>query len=100
MLFRSHSIDKEDHLFIVADNGIGIDEEGLKHIFSPGFSTKINYDTGEVNRGLGLTIIKYIAEEQLDGKVNVISTKGKGTSFYISIPKMSLEANENEDINS
>ena len=96
----NHSIDKEDHLFIVADNGIGIDEEGLKHIFSPGFSTKINYDTGEVNRGLGLTIIKYIAEEQLDGKVNVISTKGKGTSFYISIPIMSLEANENEDINS
>ncbi len=96
----SQIIDKDQHLFIVSDNGVGIDEEGLKNIFSPGFSTKINYDTGEVNRGLGLTIIKYIVEEQLEGKVSVRSTLGNGTSFYISIPKMSLVVKKDEDINS
>lgn len=89
----SHEIDQEQHHFIVSDNGTGIDEEGLKHIFSPGFSTKINYNTGEVNRGLGLSIVQYIVEEQLKGKVNVSSKIGNGTSFYISIPRRTLEEN-------
>lgn len=87
----THEIAGKEHHFIVSDNGTGIDEEGLNHIFSPGFSTKINYNTGEVNRGLGLSIVKYIVEEQLGGKVKVGSTLGDGTSFYISIPRRSLE---------
>ena len=87
----SHEIDKDQHRFIVYDTGTGIDEEGLKNIFSPGFSTKINYSTGEVNRGLGLSIVKDIVEEQLNGKVSVSSVVGSGTSFYILIPRNSLE---------
>lgn len=87
----SHEIDGDKHYFVVSDNGGGIDEEGLKHIFSPGFSTKINYSTGEVNRGLGLSIVKYIVEQQLNGRISVNSTIGKGTSFYIYIPRKSLE---------
>ena len=89
----SHKIDKNQHIFIVWDNGISIDKEGLKHIFSPGFSTKINYNTGEINRGLGLAIIKYIVEDQLKGKIKVSSIEDKGTRFDISIPKSLLEEN-------
>ena len=89
----SHRIDNDQHIFIVSDNGLGIDKEGLKHIFSPGFSTKINYNTGEINRGLGLAIVKYIVEDQLEGIINVSSTEGKGTRFYIYIPKSLLEEN-------
>ncbi len=89
----SHKIDKDQHIFIVWDNGISIDKEGLKHIFSPGFSTKINYNTGEINRGLGLAIIKYIVEDQLKGKIKVSSIEDKGTRFDISIPKSLLEEN-------
>ncbi|WP_416198369.1 MAG: Two-component system, sensor histidine kinase YcbA [Sporanaerobacter sp.] len=80
-----------EHVFMVSDNGSGIDEEGLKHIFSPGYSTKINYDTGEINRGLGLSIVKHIVEEQLEGRLKVSSQLGKGTTIYIYIPKHSLE---------
>lgn len=87
----SHEIDKEQHNFIVSDDGAGIDEEDLKHIFSPGFSTKINYNTGEINRGLGLSIVQYIVEEQLEGRISVSSKAEKGTSFYICIPRKSLE---------
>ncbi len=87
----SHEIENNQHIFIVSDNGTGIDEEGLNHIFSPGFSTKINYNTGEVNRGLGLSIVKYIVEEQLGVTVKFSSTLGYGTSFYISSPRRSLE---------
>ncbi|MBU5425558.1 ATP-binding protein [Tissierella pigra] len=86
-----HEVDKNNHRFTIADNGTGIDEEGLNHIFSPGFSTKINYSTGEINRGLGLSIVKYIVEEQLNGNISASSKKGEGTDFYISIPKESLE---------
>ena len=89
----NHKIDNEQHIFVVSDNGVGIDKDGLKHIFSPGFSTKINYNTGEINRGLGLAIVKYIVEEQLEGRINVSSIEGKGTRFYIYISKSLLEEN-------
>ena len=89
-----HKVSPEQHTFIVSDNGIGIDEEGLKHIFSPGFSTKINYDTGEINRGLGLAMVKHIVEEQLEGKIEVESMEGMGTTIYIHIPRISLEVDE------
>ena len=45
-----HSVDEKAHIFYIWDNGAGIDENDMKLIFSPGFSTKINYDTGEINR--------------------------------------------------
>lgn len=93
-----HEIDGDRHLFIVSDNGSGIDDEGLNLIFSPGFSTKINYNTGEINRGLGLSIVQYIVEEQLDGKVSVSSKLNVGTNFYIYIPRKSLEGDKNENI--
>lgn len=86
-----HRIVDGEHVFMVSDNGSGIDEEGLEHIFSPGYSTKINYDTGEINRGLGLSIVKHIVEKQLEGNLKVSSTEGKGTTIYIYIPKHSLE---------
>ncbi len=89
-----HRRDEEQHIFIVSDNGNGIDEEGLKLIFSPGFSTKIDYDTGEVNRGLGLSIVKYIIEEEFEGEVDVNSIQGEGTSFHIYIPRVNLEVDE------
>lgn len=87
----AHVSNKDEHTFTVWDNGSGIEEESLKHIFSPGFSTKINYDTGEINRGLGLSIVMYIAKEQLGGKVDVDSKVGGGTNFSISIPRIMLE---------
>ena len=40
-------------VFSVSDNGPGVDAEYAPHIFEPRFSTKIDYETGAVNRGLG-----------------------------------------------
>lgn len=95
-----HQIYDQEHIFKVSDNGSGIEEEDLKQIFSPGFSTKINYDTGEINRGLGLSIVLYIVEEQLGGKVEVNSKAGFGTDFIIRIPKIFLEETKDENIHS
>jgi len=93
-----HSTSETEHIFQVKDNGEGIDENDIKDIFSPGFSTKINYETGEINRGLGLSIVQYIVEEQLKGKVRVNSKLAIGTTFIISIPKRFLEEGLHENI--
>ncbi len=87
----SHKIEKEQHVFIISDTGCGIDEENLEHIFSPGFSTKINYTTGQINRGLGLSVVLNIVERELKGRVAVSSKKDNGTTFEIYIPRNSLE---------
>lgn len=87
-----HNADENRHIFKVSDNGTGIDEEFLKQIFSPGFSTKVDFETGEVNRGLGLSIVKYIVEEHLQGEINVSSKSGVGTTAIVNIPKVSLES--------
>lgn len=84
-------LEDDIHHFIVRDNGIGIVEDKIKHIFSPGFSTKINYKTGEINRGLGLSIVKHIVEDELNGRMEISSTLNKGTRFNIYIPKEILE---------
>ncbi|MCR1973110.1 histidine kinase [Clostridium sporogenes] len=89
---NSINIDNRNgHCFEIIDNGQGIDEEDKKYAFNPGFSTKIDFKTGDVNRGLGLSIVKDIVETKLNGFVILTSTKGKGTKFMIFIPKDILE---------
>ena len=70
----------------ISDNGPGIPLEDLDQIFLPGFSTKINYDTGEINRGLGLNLVQDLVEQQWKGKIDVQSEPGN-TTFLIDIPK-------------
>ena len=76
--------------FEVTDCGPGIEEEYLEEVFEPGFSTKINYTTGEVSRGLGLNLVKDLVEDQLHGRITLTSVPGK-TTFTIQIPRESLE---------
>lgn len=91
-----HTSNEGYHIFTIEDNGEGISEEELKYIFSPGFSTKIDYETGNINRGLGLSIAKDITEKKLKGKIKVSSRLGVGTKFVITIPRKHLEVGDNE----
>lgn len=90
-IYLVHKTNEDNHIFKITDNGTGIKDEDLKHIFSPGFSTKIDYNTGNINRGLGLTIAKDIVENRLKGNIKVYSSIGDGTTFEVSIPRKSLE---------
>jgi two-component system, NtrC family, sensor kinase len=65
----------------ISDNGIGIPEDDLPHIFEPFFSTK--QDTSGI--GLGLAIVHGIIKSH-NGKIDVRSDLGKGTTVSITLP--------------
>ena len=79
------NITEDYYQFVIEDDGPGIASDYMEHIFSPGFSTKINYETGEINRGLGLNLVKDLIENQFGGLVRVTSRPGQ-TIFTITIP--------------
>lgn len=74
-------------LFIeVQDTGIGISEEKLKVIFE---EFEHHLDETEINKkdsstGLGLSIVKHLVDMQ-NGQIQVESSKGKGTRFFIGL---------------
>jgi two-component system NtrC family sensor kinase len=65
----------------ISDNGIGIPEDDIPHIFEPFFSTK--HDTSGI--GLGLAIVHGIVKSH-NGKIEVKSELGKGTIISITLP--------------
>lgn len=82
----------DDMVFTVRDNGAGIKEKHLNHIFDPGFSTKFSVTTGNISRGLGLTLVRDIINERFGGSIEVTSILGSGTVFTVRIPINNLEA--------
>ncbi len=70
-------------LITIKDNGCGMDKDSLQRIFEPYFTSK------NEGNGLGLTHTQNIILNH-NGKINVISTPGYGTTFLIEI-KYNLE---------
>lgn len=68
----------------VADTGPGIDEEGLKKIFTP--FERLGADRNAVGgTGLGLALSKRMIEA-MDGTIGVESTVNVGSRFFIELP--------------
>lgn len=86
----------ESYILEVKDNGPGIDEDDLETVFFDGYSTKFNLETGNVQRGLGLTLVKDYVENIFHGVIEVYSEKGKYTKFVITLPKTSFEEETDE----
>jgi len=72
------------HQFSVRDNGIGIDPKYHRRIFEIFHRLKKIED--EEGTGLGLAIVDRIVSNHY-GKVWVESEKGKGATFYFTLPK-------------
>jgi two-component system sensor histidine kinase YcbA len=81
---------EENCIFRVMDNGQGIEAGDIDLVFEPGFSTKFNKVTGEMSTGIGLTHVKHIVENHLNGKIYVESEKNKKTVFTIIIPMKTM----------
>lgn len=70
---------------IVADNGPGINAVDLPYIFDHFYRGDKSRDRRSGGTGLGLAIVKQLAEIH-GGKVQVKSTVGKGSTFYVLLP--------------
>ncbi len=95
---KSHRIifsvdqDKENIIFDIRDNGIGMDSEIRDNIFNLFYSSK-----GKKGTGLGLFIAKNIIQQH-GGTIELDSTPGEGTHFRVIMPKkLAQEAKENEN---
>ena len=63
----------------IADNGPGLDEEALEHMFSPLFSRRPG------GHGMGLAIAGAIAMAH-DGRIRAANVPGGGAIFHVSLP--------------
>ncbi len=85
--------EKDQIRIIVTDNGKGIPEDAIPHIFEPFFSTK------EKSTGLGLSVV-YGVVEQHNGTIDVASKVNQGTTFTITLPRASHKSVKKIEITS
>lgn len=72
---------KKEAVIIISDTGKGIPKDKLDNIFDPFYTTK------EVGQGTGLGLsISYGIIQEHNGKIDVDSELGVGTTFKISLP--------------
>jgi len=72
----------------VSDSGRGIEQEELKKVFEPFFSTQTpeNAAQGPGGAGLGLAFCRQVIEEH-KGRIWVESKPNEASTFKISLPK-------------
>lgn len=75
--------DKENVCVAVSDNGEGMDEQTIKHLFDPYFQGDASHSSQGL--GLGLSIAKRIVE-LCRGEILVESKLGEGSRFTVNLP--------------
>ena len=71
----------------ISDNGIGVEEKHIKHLFDRFYRVDKSRARKSGGSGLGLAIVKHILEAH-EVKIEVRSEENKGTVFSFSLPKM------------
>lgn len=71
--------------FSIKDSGIGIDKKDQKRIFGKFVQLEDAFYKKETSTGLGLTITKQLVEMH-KGTIKIISEKGKGAEFIVTLP--------------
>lgn len=81
----SASIEGETARIIFEDDGLGMEEADILRLFRIDEKISSQGTHGEEGTGLGLILSKEFIEKN-HGTINVISEKGKGSSFTITLP--------------
>jgi signal transduction histidine kinase len=76
---------ESEFLFYVKDNGKGISEDGKQSIFKRFMQEDNSYTRGYEGCGIGLSISTGLIE-LLGGTIWVDSEKGKGSTFFFTVP--------------
>ena len=92
---------RDNSVFLgVSDRGIGIPEEDRSRIFEKFYRSHAGDGGDAGGAGLGLTVVRHIVEAH-QGRIELKSKVGEGSSFIIVLPEMPnsarSEANENDD---
>ena len=79
----------------IADNGIGMSKEFLKHIYEP-YSREVQglSDRTTVGTGLGMLLVKYLVQI-MNGDIGIDSELGVGTKVVVTLP---FDAADDEQI--
>lgn len=77
---------KGEPYFSIQDNGIGMDEGDVPHIFERFFRADTARDRKDGGTGLGLSIAKWIIDGH-KGYFSVLSRKGIGTRIVVFLPE-------------
>lgn len=73
-------------LIEVADNGIGIEQKDLKHVFDRFYRADKSRSRAVDGSGLGLSIVKHIIEAHQQ-TINVRSEEGEGSTFGFTLER-------------
>ena len=82
---------KENLVVQITDNGIGIEEKELPHIFERFYRADSSRNSKTGGSGLGLAIARKIIEDH-NGKIWAESEIGKGTRISFTLPKIEAGA--------
>jgi signal transduction histidine kinase len=83
-----HLVTSDDEACVtVADNGIGIPEDAIPHLFTEYYRAPNAKSFESKGTGLGLTIVKD-AVTLFGGQISVKSVQGAGASFTVTFPKV------------
>jgi len=90
------TVDSENYVIAVKDNGIGIPKEAQERIFDKFFRADNATKTEAEGSGLGMYVAKMIVEAS-EGKIWFESKgDGSGTTFYVTIPVKGMKMKEGE----
>ncbi len=84
--------DDERVLVEVSDDGPGIAEDEIPHIFEHFFRGRLTFDDPNnpiEGTGLGLALAKTVIEQH-GGRIWVRSNEGEGTSFFFALPREAI----------
>ncbi|MCB0333943.1 MAG: response regulator, partial [Bdellovibrionales bacterium] len=81
----------------VTDTGIGMSQEGMKHIFKPFEQAEEDTTHRFGGTGLGLSIVAKLVE-LMDGEVVVESSPGAGSTFTVQFPLQHVTEGELEEV--
>ena len=86
--------------FTVKDNGIGMSEEFIKHVFDSFSRERSSTNSGIEGTGLGMAITKHLVN-MLGGTIHVNSKEGEGSEFVVCLTmKINDSASTYETISS
>lgn len=93
----SLNVHKREVVFCVADTGMGIPRYSQDKIFSKFFRAPNVMQRETTGTGLGLYMVKGMAE-RLGAKVWFDSELGKGSTFYLSLPVVTVTAKKHKQV--